>query len=142
MSDETEDFEEFIKRREQAAQAYVSGDPHPLDEISARKNPATFFSPGGDYTEGARKVSERYEKDAASFETGSETHFEILQMDSSGDLAYWVGLQKANVRLKGKDKPVPFNLRITEIFRRENGEWKLIQRHADELKTEDKDEKK
>lgn len=141
MSDKNEDFKEFIKRRESAANAYVSGDPQPLDAISARENPVTFFSPGGDYTSGARKVAARYKKDSASFEKGSETHFEILQMDSSGDLAFWVGLQKASAKLKGKKESVPFNLRITEIFRRENGEWKLIQRHADELKIED-DKKK
>lgn len=134
MSSETEDFKEFMKRREQAAQAYVVGDPKPLDDLSARENPVTFFSPGGDYTEGARKVSERYAKDAGVFEKGSETHFEILHMEASGDLAYWVGFQKASARLKGKDEPIPFNLRITEIYRREKGEWKLIQRHADELK--------
>src|SRR5688500_16589185 len=102
MGKENEDFNEFMKRREQAAKAYVTGDAQPLGRLAAGKDTATFFSPGGDFTQGAKAVAERYEKDAASFEKGSETHFEILHFDSSGDLAYWVGLQKADVRLKGK----------------------------------------
>jgi ketosteroid isomerase-like protein len=134
---ENEDFNDFLKRREQAAQAYVEGDSEPVGKLAAGTGAATFFSPGGDFTEGAKAVAARYEKDAASFETGSETHFEILHFDSSGDLAYWVGLQKADVRLKGKAEAVKFDLRVTEIFRRENGQWKMIHRHADSLKKEE-----
>jgi hypothetical protein len=48
---------------------------------------------------------------------------------------HWVGFQRASVHLKGRAGEVPFNLRVTELFRREGGEWKLVHRHADELKS-------
>ena len=59
MSEYLESFKKFLKEREKASQAYVSGDGEPLVKISATKSPATFFSPGGDLTEGAKKVSAR-----------------------------------------------------------------------------------
>jgi len=141
MNDDLADFKEFMKRRERAAQSYVSGDAEPLDEISARELPATFFSPKGDFRTGADEVSSTYKADSGVFESGSESSFEILQMAAADSIAYWVGFQRANVRMKGNTEPVPFNLRITEIFRREDGDWKLVHRHADVLKAEAKEQK-
>ena len=131
------DFSQFMKQREEAAGSYINGDAGPLGELAAKESPATFFSPGGGYVQTAEQVLDRYNGDARYFKAGSgEGRFEILHMGSSGDLGYWVGFQQATTKLEGNPDPVPFNLRITEIFRRENGEWKLIHRHADPLADE------
>ena len=130
-----QDFEQFIKQREDAARAYVRGEAEPLGRLVARSSPATFFSPQGDYVQGAEDVSSRYESDDAIFEPGGDSHFEILHMAVDGDLAYWVGFQRATAHMRGNEQAVPFNLRITELFRREDGEWKLIHRHADSVKS-------
>ncbi len=134
MSNDLHDFEQFMRRREEAARAYVNGDPEPLDRIATSESPATFFSPRGDFVEGAKDVAARYDADATAFASGSENTMQILQMAASDGIAYWVGFQRASVHLKGKADAVPFNLRVTELFRREGGEWKLIHRHADPLK--------
>ena len=131
MGDELTSFKEFMNRREEAAKAYVNGDAEPLAEIATLNSPASFFSPKGDHTEGAAEVLAVYKKDAGAFDSGSETHFEILQMEAAGGLAFWAGFQKASMRMKGKEEAIPMNIRVTEIFRRENGDWKMIHRHAD-----------
>jgi len=133
MSKDTQDFERFMQQREAAAGAYVRGDAEPLGQVVAQVSPASFFSPRGDYVTGADAVWSRYETDAGAFESASDNHFEILHMEARDGLAYWVGLQRATARMRGSDEAIDFNLRITEIFRREGDEWKLIHRHADQL---------
>ena len=138
MANEQRDFERFMKQRTAAAQAYVSGDPGPLSELTAKTSDATFFGPRGGHTHGAAEVAARYQRDAKAFAAGSETELEILHMGASDGIGYWVGHQRANARMQGQDQPVPMSLRITEIFRREGDAWKLIHRHADMLTSEQK----
>jgi ketosteroid isomerase-like protein len=136
MNNDLEDFKEFMMQREAAAKAYVSGDAEPFSAISARDSDATFFGPNGGFEAGAEKVLARYQSDAESFEPDGESYFEILQIAATGGIAYWTGFQRATARFKGKAEAIAFNLRITEIFRRKAGEWKLVHRHADSLAEE------
>ena len=142
MGNDLQDFERFMKRRENAARAYVNGDAGLVDRISTHTSPATFFHPNGDCEQGAEQVSSRYERDAGYFESGGESSFEILQMAASDGIAYWVGFQHATARLKGQAEAVPMSLRITEVFRREDGKWELVHRHADFLKSESEEKQK
>lgn len=128
MSDDTNNFTEFMKQREAAARAYVRGEPGPLEEIVVRALPATFFGPQGGALQGASTVAATYKRDAAAFDAG-ETRFEVLQMAASGGVAYWTGFQHAAARIGGQD--MHMKLRVTEVFRREGDAWKLVHRHAD-----------
>ena len=141
MHDDLHDFEQFMKQREEAARAYVRGDAVPLGRMVARESPATFFSPRGSYRQGADQVWSTYEHDAESFAPGSDSHFEILHLGASNGIAYWVGFQRATVHMRGRAEAVPFNLRVTEVFRREGDDWKLIHRHADSLPSEAEEKK-
>jgi len=132
MSEDLRDFEAFLQRREEASRAYVRGDAVPLSAMVAQEDPATFFLPRGGYRQGAREVASGYERDATVFKPGGESSkFEVFQMAASKDIAYWTGLQHGMARMGDSKEAVPSNLRVTEIFRREQGNWKLVHRHAD-----------
>ncbi len=116
-------FEDFMREREAAARAFASGDVAPLDALVTSDSPATFFGPKGGHVQGADEVAAVYARDAARF-AGGETRFEILHMGADGEVGYWVGYQRALVRLHGHHGPVRFDLRVTELFRLEDGRWR------------------
>ena len=128
-----EEFERFMKARLKASTAFIEGDFKPLKDISVVEPPATIFAPNGTCVQGADEVNAFNENGAANFLPGAKNHFDVMHQAADEHLAYWTGVQRSTVKMKAQDKDVVFNLRVTEIFRKENGEWKLAHRHADKL---------
>ncbi len=137
MSQASASFDEFLKQRKDASDAFLNGDIGPLAEISVQVSPATIFGPMGDFVQGAERVNAANTNGAKHFKPGSTNAFEVLHKTEDGNLGYCVGIQRSVVQMEGKQDGVPFDLRVTEIFRRENGAWKLFHRHADPLKAGD-----
>jgi NAD(P)H-dependent FMN reductase/ketosteroid isomerase-like protein len=123
------DFDAFMRERERIASAYSSGDPEPLDAVVVHEGTATFFPPRGPIVKGSAAVAKRYHQDAKIFSPHSKNRLEILDARASGDIGFWVGLQHFAGAIAGRKEKM--TLRITEIFRRVHGEWKLVHRHAD-----------
>ncbi|WP_407909839.1 YybH family protein [Lysobacter claricitrinus] len=132
MSD-PDDFAAFMTRRKAASDAFVDGDAAPLQGISVAADPATIFGPKGDCVQGAAQVDAANAHGAAHFRPGGKNDFEIMHKGATGDFAYWIGIQRSVVNVRGQPPGTVMNLRVTEIFRREHGEWKLMHRHADKL---------
>jgi Domain of unknown function (DUF4440) len=132
-TNDAQDFAQFMEVRNIAANAFVNGEAEPVTNLLTRVPPATFFGPKGDCIQGPDQLLSTFKRDSSLFESG-DSSFEILHLGASDGLAYWVGLQRATARLAGRAENLPFNLRVTEIFRKEGEEWKLIHRHADPLK--------
>ena len=114
MPTSSPDFQQFMKRRADIALAYVNGDAAPLHEILAAHAPATFFGPGGGQVSGGAAVSKADREGAGHFVPGGGgSRLAVLHAREGGDLAYWVGIQHAHVRMEGHAHPVPMDLRVS-----------------------------
>jgi ketosteroid isomerase-like protein len=51
-------------------------------------------------------------------------------MQTSGDMAYETGVEKGQMTLAGQQ--VSINQRVTNVYRREGGAWKIVHHHSDE----------
>ncbi|WP_425099890.1 YybH family protein [Tropicibacter sp. S64] len=121
-------FDDFMKARENAARAYVTGRADLLLDLSAQEGPASFFAPDGAVVTGAASVNDANARGAEHFAPGGTTFFEVLESGSSDEYGYWVGYQAAKVEVDGKAQEM--RLRVTEIFQMGAEGWKLIHRHA------------
>jgi hypothetical protein len=46
---------------------------------------------------------------------------------------YFVEIERYRGKVGGVDEITPNSLRVTTIFRREDGEWRIVQGHADPI---------
>jgi len=51
-----------------------------------------------------------------------------------GDVAYTAGFEHISTSTDGE--PRTYTLRVTQVYRREDGEWKVAHRHGDTVKAE------
>ena len=80
---------------------------------------------------GASEVAKRYLGDAAAFHDNGVSRFEVLQKGADGEMAFWTGFQVATAQIGDMPNPTSMRIRVTEVFRRIDGEWKMVHRHAD-----------
>jgi ketosteroid isomerase-like protein len=131
MSDVDDFVAEIHPRLVAELQALHNGDPQPRLAMWSTKDPVTLFGAGMSGS-GPDKVSEIFRLIASRWSDCTDQRVEILAAGVSGDLAYTVGLEHTSVSLDGV--PVgPYTLRVTQVYRREDGGWKVVHRHGDQI---------
>jgi ketosteroid isomerase-like protein len=110
-------------------EALHNGDPKPRLQMWSTQDPVTLFGAGMSGT-GSEQVSQIFRSIASRWSDCTDQRVEILAAEVSGDLAYTFGFEHTAVSVDGV--PVkPYTLRVTQIYRREDGEWKVVHRHGD-----------
>lgn len=127
---------DVLPRQEEEERALRNGDPGPRLRMWSSNDPVTLLGADGPAgTSGWDGISDRFRSIATRFCDCREYEFELLAAGVSGDLAYTVGFERATMSLDGGPAG-PNVLRVTHIYRREDGEWKIVHRHADQLRSE------
>jgi len=131
MSDTKQFLDEMMPRISQAETALHNGDAGPRFEMWSHDDPVTVF--GAVYSPiGWAEVRPMFEKIASNFSNCSSCEWEVVAADVGGDFAYLIAIERTTASV-GNSEPASYTLRSTTIFRRENGEWKIVHRHADPI---------
>jgi ketosteroid isomerase-like protein len=77
------------------------------------------------------QVSETLDSANAYFREGEILGFENIAKHMTADVAFTVEVERFNAKVGGSAELAPVALRVTSTFRREDGAWKLVHRHAD-----------
>lgn len=130
MGTEVEDFlAATMPRLNQAEIALHNGDAAPRIAMWSRTDPVTVFGAAMN-AGGWAEIGPVFQRLGASFSNCTSYQIEVVAAGASGDLAYLVAFEHTTASIKGAP-PQPYVLRVTTVFRREDGEWKVVHRHAD-----------
>ena len=124
------ELEEFISRCHEALSHQSQGRPEPFLELWSRADDVTIMAAIGGYHVGFEQVSGLLTaaSQTQSFDAWSA---ENLVTTIGGDLAFSVELERYARTADGQEEEM--TLRATQIYRREDGAWKVIHRHGDVL---------
>ena len=124
-----EDFLAWVKASlYQAELALHKGDPAPRRALWSRREPVSVLGAWRN-AHGQEEIDALFAYLGRSFSNCTSFTFEVQAYDVIGDMAYTVGLERTSVSVDGK--PRTYTLRATQVYRREDGQWKVVHRHGD-----------
>jgi ketosteroid isomerase-like protein len=134
QTDIPDDLRKTMEEYHRAEVAFQKGDPQPFKDICSHADDVTIVGGMGGVEKGWANVEKRYEWAASRFSTdNSEPQSEIVSLVATPDMAYAVEIERSAARMAGSSELQQLALRVTTVFRREGGQWKVVHRHADPL---------
>lgn len=106
----------------------LNGDARPLSDIWSHDSAVTTMHPIGGRQVGWNEVLESW-KQVAQVASDGEVELKDQLIRVAGDVACEVGVEHAEFKLGGQK--VAGQLRVTNIYQREAGAWKITHHHAD-----------
>lgn len=108
--------------------ALHNGDAAPRRSLWSRLEPVSVLG-AWQNAYGQDELDDLFTGLGQSFSECTSYSFELQSYDVVGDMAYTVGLEHTSASVDGQ--PRTYTLRATQVYRREEGEWKVVHRHGD-----------
>jgi ketosteroid isomerase-like protein len=129
------DFDVVLEEYHRALGEFAKGDPEPLKLLFSHREDATLANPFGPPVRGFEQAAATMERAASFYRDGEVVGFERVAMNVTPELAYTVEVERFRAKMGGSDEVTPVTLRVTSIFRPEEGTWRIVHRHADPITT-------
>jgi ketosteroid isomerase-like protein len=137
MSQQLQTFlDEWMPVQIRTGRAVHSGDAAPWVDVWSHTEPVSVFGAGIRGRHGWPEVSRTVNWVATAFEDCQSYDYDLVVADARGDLAYTCGFERYTA-LRPNGEEVHNELRVTQIYRRENGVWRIAHRHGDHALTQD-----
>jgi len=108
--------------------ALHNGDAAPRRALWSRREPVSVLGAWRNAV-GQPEIDELFAVLERSFSDCTSFEIELQAFDVLGDMAYTVGLEHTAVSVDGA--PRAYTLRVTQVYRREDGAWRVAHRHGD-----------
>ena len=122
----------LIQRTADGTAAYIRGDIRRSLALIPHADDFLLMAPyGGEPTRGVDTSPESLDALERFFQ-GGEAVLDVVQAYTSGDLVVLVAIERQH-GLVGGLPDQDWSLRVTLVFRQDDGAWRLLHRHADAL---------
>jgi len=124
-----EDFLVWVKTTLYEAElALHNGDPAPRRALWSRREPVSVLGAWRN-AHGQAEIDALFTYLGKSLSSCTSFVVEVQAYDVIGDMAYTAGLEHTTVSVDGKART--YTLRVTQVYRREDGQWRVVHRHGD-----------
>jgi ketosteroid isomerase-like protein len=130
-----DDVDQLIDQYQQALDAFMKGNPEPVKELFSHREDVTLANPLGPPAHGWDEVGATIERAASQSRDGRLVGVEIVEKHVTPEFANTLWLEHAEGKMGRREDIAPVTLRVTMIFRPEDGTWKVVHRHADPITT-------
>ncbi len=131
IADETQAVEQASAQFYTSLNAMFTGNAEPMLKIWSHADDVTYLGPAGGIQSGWNAVRDAWETQAA-LNLGGKVEPSELQVIVGNDLAFTQCYEKGS-NLDAQGRPVEVSIRATNVYRKENGQWKMIGHHTDLL---------
>jgi ketosteroid isomerase-like protein len=120
--------------REASAQFYgalnsmANGDADPMGDIWSHSSETTTMHPIGGREAGWDEIQGPWAQ-VASLASGGQIALEDQLIIAGEDMAYETGFERGQATMAGEE--VSLDHRVTNVYRREGGSWKIVHHHTD-----------
>ena len=131
----TEAFDDLLAKYHAALDHFMRGESGPVKELFSRRADVTLANPFGPTAQGWNAVERAADSAVIHYKDGRAIRFETLAKLVTAEIAYVHEVEHFESKIGARDDVVGFALRVTTVFRREEGSWKVVHRHADPITT-------
>jgi ketosteroid isomerase-like protein len=125
-----------IGRLHAAMAKVANGDVSAIKSLYSHTADATSFYGWGGYEKGGEAVSRRWDWAGTQF-LGGSVRYENISTVVTPEMFYLTDIETyENQRVAGVEGLTGWTNRVTHIFRREAGEWRLLHRHGNRLEAQ------
>jgi ketosteroid isomerase-like protein len=128
-----DDVDQLNEQYQLALDEFVKGNPQPAKQLWSRRDDVTLANPLGAPVRGWEQVTKTIEHAASNIRDGEIISFDVISKLVTPELAHVVWIERQKAKVGARQDVTPVELRVTMIFRPEDGTWKVVHRHADPI---------
>ncbi len=125
------ELDRAIEKVHRAVREFSKGNPEPMKEVFSHRDDATLAGPLGPPGRGWKNISDIMDRNASQIRDGEIPNIEIISKHVTPEMAYILEIEWQSAKLGGSPKMADAPLRVTMIFEKQDGTWKVVHRHAD-----------